>query len=223
MPADDPLVAAIHAMPATIASVDAALASRFPEARPWHLMDGRLLEDAVAAGQLTPALRRRMLGLVEHAIAGGADAVLLGCSMYGPVAGIARGLWTVPVMASDEAMHGRVAEDAAGRVVLLGSFASAVADAATRLRQALQERRVSIDLVELTAAGAAEAASGGDHRALLESLVAAAAEEAGDVDAFVLCQYSLTPVHDALESALGVPVYSPAHLAAEALRRRVRP
>ncbi len=222
MPADAPLVAAIHAMPATIASVDAALASRFPEARLWHLMDGRLLEDAVAAGQLTPALRRRMLGLVEHAIAGGADAVLLGCSMYGPVAGIARGLWTVPVMASDEAMHGRVAEDAAGRVVLLGSFASAVADAATRLRQTLQERRVSIDLVELTAAGAAEAASGGDHRALLESLVAAAAA-AGDVDAFVLCQYSLTPVHDALQAALGVPVHSPAHLAAEALRRRVRP
>ena len=42
--------------------------------------------DADAAGGLTPALRDRMSTLIRYAVDGGADAVLLSCSMYGPVA-----------------------------------------------------------------------------------------------------------------------------------------
>jgi Asp/Glu/hydantoin racemase len=219
---DEATVAVIQTMPTTIAPVTAALAERFPEARPWHLMDGRLLEDAEAAGGLTPPLARRMLRLVEHAVEGGADAVLIGCSIYAPVAETARGLWTVPVMASDEAMHRRVADDAGRRVVLLGSFATAVADAAARLRETLRARGVGTDLVEVTAAGAFAAAASGDRGALAESLVSAASAEAGDADAFVLCQYSLTQAYDALEAAIDAPVHSPLHLAADALRELLR-
>jgi hypothetical protein len=72
-----PTLGVIHATPASIAPARAAFADRFPDARLWNLMDGRLAGDADREGRLTPALRRRMLSLIAHAIDGGADAVLL--------------------------------------------------------------------------------------------------------------------------------------------------
>jgi hypothetical protein len=69
--------------------------------------------------------------------------------------------------------------------------------------------------------GAAAAARDGDGPALLASLRSAAEPLAGEVDVALLGQYSLTAVHAELEAALGVPVWSPPHVAAELLRRRL--
>ena len=71
--------------------------------------------------------------------------------------------------------------------------------------------------------GAAAAARDGDGAALLASLRSAAEPLAGEVDVVLLGQYSLTGVHAELEAALGVPVWSPPHVAAELLRRRLEP
>ena len=71
--------------------------------------------------------------------------------------------------------------------------------------------------------GAAAAASAGDGAALLSSLRAAAGPLAGEVDLFLLGQYSLTPVLDELQAVLEVPVWSPPHVAADVLARRLDP
>ena len=63
-----------------------SLRRRVPRGRLWHLLDNRLVTDADAAGGLTPALHDRMSSLIQYAVDGGADAVQLSCSMYGPVA-----------------------------------------------------------------------------------------------------------------------------------------
>jgi hypothetical protein len=82
--ASDPTVALIHATPAAIGPARMAFSERFPRATVWNLLDDLLISQAQSAGGLTPALRGRMERLIEHAVAGGADAVLLTCSMYGP-------------------------------------------------------------------------------------------------------------------------------------------
>jgi hypothetical protein len=176
-----------------------------------------------------------MLSLIGHAVAGGADGVLLTCSMYGPVARLAAQLWDRPVAGSDEAMYERVAAERPARVAVLGSLETAVADSAHRLRQVLAAAGGpgaggpgsgggrGTEVVGVLCPGAAAAAAAGDGAALLASLRAAAEPLAGTVDLFLLGQYSLTPSLAGLRAALEVPVWSPPHVAAEVMARRLRP
>ena len=221
-----PTVAMVHATPAAIAPAVAAFGERFPEAGLWHLLDDRLVSDAERAGGLVAPLRRRMLSLIGHAVAGGADGVLLTCSMYGPVARLAAQLWELPVAGSDEALYARVAAERPARVAVLGSLETAVADSTARLREALAEGAADAapsgtEVVGVLCPGAAAAARDGDGAALLASLRSAAEPLAGQVDLVLLGQYSLTGAQPQLEAALGVPVWSPPHVAAELLRRRL--
>jgi hypothetical protein len=232
-PGDGPTVALIHATPVAMAPAVAAFGERFPEAGLWHLLDDRLVSDAERAGGLVPPLRRRMLSLIGHAVAGGADGVLLTCSMYGPVARLAAQLWDRPVAGSDEAMYERVAAERPARVAVLGSLETAVADSADRLRGVLADggpaevggrgAGPATEVVGVVCPGAAAAASAGDGAALLASLRSAAEPLAGEVDLFLLGQYSLTPARAGLQAVLGVPVWSPPHVAADVLARRLRP
>ena len=222
-PGDGPTVAMVHATPAAIAPAVAAFAERFSEAGLWHLLDDRLVSDAERAGGLVPPLRRRMLSLIGHAVAGGADGVLLTCSMYGPVARIAGQLWDLPVAGSDEAIYDRVAAERPARVAVLGSLETAVADSAERLRRVLDGDGAGTEVLGVLCPGAAAAAMAGDGPALLASLRSAAEPLAGQVDLFLLGQYSLTPATAGLEAALRVPVWSPPHVAADVLARRLRP
>ena len=237
-PGDGPTVALVHATPAAMAPAVAAFGERFPSAALWHLLDDRLVSDAERAGGLVPPLRRRMLSLIGHAVAGGADGVLLTCSMYGPVARLATQLWDRPVAGSDEAMYERVATERPARVAVLGSLETAVADSADRLRQVLAGAAATAsrpgpegrsrdgratEVVGVLCPGAAAAAAAGDGAALLASLRSAAEPLAGTVDLFLLGQYSLTPAHAGLQAALEVPVWSPPHVAADVLARRLRP
>jgi hypothetical protein len=223
-PGDGPTVALVHATPAAMAPAVAAFGERFPEAGLWHLLDDRLVTDAERAGGLVAPLRRRMLSLIGHAISGGADGVLLTCSMYGPVARLAAQLWDRPVTGSDEAMYERVAAERPARVAVLGSLETAVADSTGRLRQVLAERDgAGTEVVGVLCPGAAAASRDGDNAALLASLRSAAEPLAGKVDLFLLGQYSLTPAPAELQAALEVPVWSPPHVAADVLARRLRP
>jgi Asp/Glu/hydantoin racemase len=238
---DGPTVAMVHATPAAIAPAVAAFGERFGEAGLWHLLDDRLVSDAERAGGLVPRLRRRMLSLIEHAVAGGADGVLLTCSMYGPVARMAGQLWDLPVAGSDEALFERVAAERPARVAVLGSLETAVADSAERLGQVLADAVGSrglmprpplgsgsgggpgTEVLGVLCPGAAAAAKAGHGEALAAALRSAAEPLAGKVDVFLLGQYSLSSAHAELQAALGVPVWSPPHVAAEVLARRLRP
>ncbi|WP_406690784.1 aspartate/glutamate racemase family protein [Saccharopolyspora sp. ID03-671] len=207
-----PFVALIHATPAAIGPARAAFAESFGEAELWNLLDDRLAADADAAGGLSAPLRKRMLTLIGHAVEHGAQAVQLTCSMYGPVAELAGQLWDVPVRGSDGAMLRELAFSRPGRVGVIGSLASAVADTSHRLGDLLP----STEIVPITATGAAEAAASGDSEALFVALENAARDHG--VDVFVLGQYSLTPQWRRLEAAVSTPVLSPPQLAAAELR-----
>src|SRR4051794_30256950 len=102
-----PVVAVIHATAASLDPVTSVFAQSCPEVDVWHLLDDRLVRDADAAGGLTEELRDRMSTLIAYAIDGGADAVQIACSMYGPVA--TAEVRAVPVLPSDAAVFDEVA------------------------------------------------------------------------------------------------------------------
>lgn len=218
---DRPIVALIHASPASVAPAQAAFAAEFPTAQLWNLVDDRLVVDADRAGGLTPALHDRMSTLIRYAVEGGAHAVQLSCSMYGPVAVAASAQHAVPVLASDQAMFEQVAASGAGRVGVLGSLSSAAADSAGRLRAALGERSPATVVTWRAVEGASAAANAHDLELLTKLMEAAGQELATEVDLIVLAQYSLAPTLVAVAAASPVPVLSPPHLAASSLRDRL--
>jgi Asp/Glu/hydantoin racemase len=215
-------VAVISATPASVGPAGAALAKGWPEASVWNLLDDRLISDAEAADGLTPALSDRMLSLIRHAVRGGADAVLLSCSMYGLVLERARHEHELPMLGSDDALFAEIARRRFGRVLLLGHLAPAVQDSVNRHRWVLSSAR-GPEHTEVIghAAGANAVAAHADSDALEQALAAAAVPYAKTVDAVVLGRFSLAPARAGLERVLGVPVLSAPPPAARALRERV--
>lgn len=217
----EPMVAMIHATATAIGPAADAFEERFPEARLWNILDDRLLVDADAAGGVVPRLRRRMMSLITYAIEGGSGAVVLTCSQYGPGAELAAPLYEVPVVGSDDAMLAWVVDTRPTAVAVLGSLEGSVADSTQRLERLVGESGGRTRVKGVMCPGAAAAAGEGDRAALLTSIFDEAERHRGTVDAFLLAQYSLTPVRRELERLLGAPVLSPPHLAADALRTRL--
>lgn len=212
MSGERPTVALVHATQASIGPALAAFADRFPGARLWNLLDDLLISEAEEAGGVTPALRARMLGLIRHAVDGGADAVLLTCSMYGPVALEAAADHRVPVLSSDQALFDQVASHEPPAVAVLGPVRAGVADTVERLRDRIGDVRVTGIVVDGSRAAAGDTA-------LLGRLVADEARRAEPgADLIVLGQFSLAPAHSAVEAAVSVPVLSPPRLAVDVLR-----
>jgi hypothetical protein len=210
-----PLVAFIGATPAAIPPARAAFAEHFPEATLWNVLDDRLITEAVAAGGLTRALSERMSTLVRYAVDGGADAVLLTCSMYGPVAHEFTG--PVPVDASDDAAFHAAASSGYGRILLLSTLPEALHDAEERFAAFAAGMPGAPTVIPVLAERAFAAASAGDTGAVLDAL-AEAASGAGLADAVLLAQYSLAPAAGELADRLGLPVIAGPTRAAQRMR-----
>jgi hypothetical protein len=221
MSVESPLIALISATPVAIPPATAAVGERIPAARVWNLLDDRLLVDAEAAGGLNKELTQRMMRLIQHALDGGADGVLLTCSQYGSVA---RSLpvhpSAIPVLAADDAAFDAVVEGRFDRVLVLASLESALADTTARLREQLDNADLATQIVGAVVAGAGAAAATGDVDKLTE-LFLDAAGRLTDVDAVLLAQYSLAPAHAALSASLGLPVFAGPDLAARLLLTRL--
>ncbi|SDD59500.1 aspartate/glutamate racemase family protein [Glycomyces harbinensis] len=214
-----PKIALISAVTAAIGPAQDALAAAFPQAQVWNLLDDRLLSDADARGGLDADLRSRMNGLIGYALAGGADGVLLTCSLYGPVAQAFAA--DLPVLAPDEAAFADLAEAGHRRILVVASFAAAKDDSAARLRDALGADGAEVTGIAVPEAMAATKA--GDAEGLVTALIGACRPLAAEVDAVFLAQYSLAPAGDRLQEALGVPVVSGPASSAAALRRSIAP
>ena len=215
-----PLIALISAVPTAMAPVEAAFAESFPQDRRWNLLDDRLMTDATAQGGLTPALHQRMERLIAHAVQEGADAILLTCSLYGPVAhDVAADTPSArPLLAPDDAVFAAARSGGFRRVLVVSSGAAPLQDSVARLRDALD---VGVDLVPVLSEDAASAARANDAEGLVEAL-AAAVERAlpsrpasAEPTAVLLAQFSLAPAAAELERRLGLPVLAgPQHAVA---------
>ncbi|MFJ5045644.1 hypothetical protein [Streptomyces sp. NPDC088719] len=215
-----PRIALISATPTAIAPAVAGLAEEFPAAEPWNLLDDRLLDDAPEDGPLSPALVDRMARLIGHALAGGADGVLLTCSLYGSVAEAVE--TPVPLLAPDAAAFEQALALSAGRgrVLVLASFEAAMRDSLKRFSvvAAAAAAGPATEPVGVVAPDAFDAARQGDLSTLRDALRDACLPHVTDADTVLLAQFSLAPAATFLSTALGVPVVSGPHAAAAALR-----
>ena len=212
------LIALISATQAAIGPATAGLLNEFGEVTVWNLLDDRLLADAAAEGLNRP-LSERMRQLIDHAIIGGADGVLLTCSMYGPVA--QQFVASVPVHSADEAAFMEAASGHHRRVLVVASIESALVDSMERFRTAADGSGHEIDVSGLVVPAAFDAANAGDHEALVAALANACRPELENTDAILLAQYSLAPAQAGLSEQLGRPVISGPQAAAARLKLAV--
>jgi hypothetical protein len=212
-----PRIALISATPAAIGPATSALATEFPAADVWNLLDDKLLADADERGGLGDDLAERMRRLIDHAVAGGADGILLTCSMYGPVAR-ERDL-ALPVLAPDEAAF----DELRGyrTILVIASLESALRDAMARLSAYVRESGATVR--GAVSPEAFEATKSGDTDRLAAALAATARNHAKGADAIFLAQYSLAPATGAVADAAGLPVVAGPVSAAIRLRDTLSP
>lgn len=216
-----PRIALISAVTAAIGPATAALDELYPDAEVWNILDDRLLRDADERGGLDDALRARMTRLIDHALAEGADGVLLTCSLYGPV--VADLQRDAPVLAPDEAAFAEIADAGYRHVLVVASFEGAKDDSVARLREALARSGADTTVAGVAVPAAMVATKAQDSGALVTALIDACRPLAADVDAIFLAQYSLAPAGPALSAAVGLPVVSGPASSAVALRDRLTP
>jgi hypothetical protein len=214
MTGSTPRIALVGAVAAAAPPAVRAFAEAFGEAQTWNVLDDRLIADALAAGGVTPPLAQRMTALIDYAIAGGADGVLLTCSMYGPVAHAVARRAAVPVLASDDAAFQDASSSGYRRIALVASLPLPLADAGTRFAAFLGDRSDGPEVVEVLADGAA----GVDDEAALVDALERAVRGIADLDAVLLAQYSISPAAAELSARLGIPVLAGPPRAAARMR-----
>ena len=199
-------IATINAVTASIEPARRALIQALPGVDVWSILDDRLLQDADVSGGLTQGLSDRMVRLISHAREEGVDAILLTCSLYGPVAESVLDA-DIPLVSADGPAFDAVASLTGSRVAVVSGGATPLADSVTRTESRARELGSDVELVPVLAQDAA-LRSGGDVAALTAAIVEAVAAHAPAVDAVFLAQYSLSPAGDDVSRTLGLPVLS---------------
>src|SRR5947207_14984702 len=77
---------------------------KLPGVNVFHMLDESLIRNTIADGGLSKLTIRRLLGMIESAHQGGADAVMVTCSSIGEGVAIARRQFDFPILRVDEAM-----------------------------------------------------------------------------------------------------------------------
>lgn len=189
-----PRIFVIHALPDSQQPCQQAFAHGWPEAQVFNLLDDSLARDLAAEGQLSPAFYQRFHDLTHYAAAAAplaqqTDGILFSCSAFGPAIEQARADLAIPVLKPNEAAF-EAALDAGSRIGLLVTFATALPPLRQELQQMADARGQRIDIHSAVADGALQALQAGDGDAH-DRIACQAAATLPDVDALVLCQFSL--------------------------------
>lgn len=208
-------IALISATPLAIAPAASAITTALPAATVWNLLDDRLLADAHDEGGITEPLAARMDGLIELALAGGADGVLLTCSQFGSRADrrdpASDG---VTVLSADGPLFAEAVAAAPARVLLVASLESSASDSTARLQDAFAANGSSAQVHPVVVPAAAVPLAAAD---LVDALATAIADVDEPYDLIVLAQYSLAAAAAPLADRFGVTVLDGPAAAARSL------
>ncbi|MET4387176.1 Asp/Glu/hydantoin racemase [Bradyrhizobium sp. F1.4.3] len=193
-----PRIALIHALKHSIAPIEAAFATAWPEVRLMNLLDDSLSADLACDGALTDAMTERFLALGDYAVATGADAILFTCSAFGPcIEAVAAAHAPMPVLKPNEAMIEQ-AVTMGKRVGLLSTFPPTLVSMPP-------EFPASVQIVPRLAEGALAALDRGD-RTEHDRLIVEASKDLRDCDVIALAQFSIAATAPLVAEATGRPV-----------------
>lgn len=209
-------VYAIHTGFALVEPLKPLFAERLPEVRLVNVVDDSLLADVRAAGQLTVAVTRRLVGYGLQAAASGADAILNCCSSVGEAADLLAQLVEIPVVKIDDRMA-QVAIETGSRVGVVATLPTTLHPTERLLRRKAAEAGREIEVRPYLAEGAFDALREGDearHDAMVLGQIESAAARN---DVVVLAQGSMARLESQLPADIPAVVLSSPRLGIEAL------
>lgn len=214
---NQPRIALIHATPVAIDPICNTFRRLWPQARVTNLLDDSLAADLAAAGKLEQSMIDRFCVLAKYVEAGGADAILFTCSAFGPAIEVARGAVRIPVLKPNEAMM-EEAIATGPRIALLATFEPSLPSMRAELEQLASARKADIKITARAVPAALTALQGGDD-AGHDKQIAAAAEEFGDCDALLLCQFSMASAAERIPARRGRSVFTSPYSAVARLKQ----
>jgi Asp/Glu/hydantoin racemase len=215
-----PGIAIVHTSFLAVASFGQLFRELAPGLSVRHVVDDSLLPEVIAEGEVTPAVRKRLLALFQVAEKSGAELIFSQCSSVGEVADAARALVDVPIVKVDEEMAERAC-DGGRRIGVAATLGSTllptrrlIESTAARMNKRVE---VTCDLVE-GAFGLLESGNTAAHNARVAE---ALQKLASQVDVVVCAQGSMAAVLSELGD-LGVPVLTSPRLGVERALRILR-
>ena len=216
----NPRIALVHAVTVAMPPITDALAALWPEARVQHLLDDALSPYRAADGQLTPAMRDRIVSLARYAHASGASGILYTCSAFGPAIDAAKRAMPIPVLKPNEAMFDDALERG-HKFGMLATFAPSVQSMAQEFAMLAAERGIEATLRTTCVPEAMQAlreGRGDEH----DRVLADAAPAFADCDALLLAHFSTSRAFEAVSARLSIPVLTSPRSAVMALRAALK-
>lgn len=214
-----PRIALIHATRVAIEPIESAASKLWPEAETITILEEGLSTDRQKSRELTPDLRRRIVGLARYAESANADAILFTCSAFGQAIDEAAASSPTPVVKPNEAMFDAAFAHGA-RIAMIYTFPPAAPGLEEEFREAATSRKSDATLEVFFADGALAAKRAGDA-ATHDRLVAETAARVENADAIMLAQFSMAGAADAVRQRASAPVLTSPEAAIMEIRRRV--
>lgn len=189
-----------------------------PDVALVNIVDDSLLPDVMAAGEITPAVQRRMTAYVKAAEETGANAVFSLCSSVGPAIDAAREEVSIPVVKIDDAMAEKAVE-MADRIGVVATVPTTLGPTVELIKQKAAERDKDVDVKEALVQGAFEQLMSGNNDEHDRRVNAAARELARDVEVLVFAQGSMTRLAPRTQEETGTPVLTSPRLGIEYVKR----
>lgn len=211
----------IHATEVSIGPINDAFRQLWPQARLMNLWDDSLSIDIASAGELTPALRRRIHDLAGHAFAADADAVLFTCSAFTDAMDVCQQRFARPVLKPNEAMVAN-AVAMGSRIAALTTFAPAVGPILDDFNAQAARVGKDIEVTPILCEGALEALKSG-NAAEHDRLIAQTAASLRGYDVVCFAQFSMTRAAVEVRKVFDGPVLTTPESAVEHLKALLAP
>lgn len=215
----NPRIVLLHATPVAMEPVKTAFAALWPEAELVNLLDDSLSVDRARDPELTPDMIDRFVALGRYGASLNAVGLLITCSAFGPAIERLAAETAIPVLKPNEAMF-EAAIANGNRIGMLATFAPSVVTMEAEFAEYAQRAGSCAELTTVVVDGAMAALRQG-NAATHNQLLAAHADDLGDVDTIMLAHFSTSRAADAVSAAVSVPVLSAPNAAVVRMRSLV--
>ena len=183
----------VHTSSLVVESLTELFAELGPEVEVRHEIEEGLLDAVIEAGEVTPALRDRLLERFRAAAAGGCDVIFSQCSSVGDVADAAARELGVEIVRIDAPMAEEACR-AGGRVGVLATLPTTLAPTRDLLLATAERLGRRVEVETRVVEGAFARLEAGDRAGHDECVLVAARAMLEDVDCLVLAQGSMARV-----------------------------
>ena len=200
-------VFAIHTAMPMVEPTKELFAQYLPDVRLVNVVDESLIQDVIAANEVPPMVKKRLMNYYYAALDAGADVIFNTCSSVGDVALLAKELMPVPLVKIDDAMAEKAVVNYK-RIGVLATLETTLSPTVRLIKHFAQAALKTVTIVDQLAEGAFEAVISGDKDKHDKLILDAAIKIADKVDVLVLAQGSMARMEEELKLKTGKEVLS---------------